>query len=166
MRVYKRGNEAYMVGLDCTPAYLKFNKKHKVYDDLVKGDVAFLPFKEASFDIVMGSEVIEHLSRVDGTRFLSNIERICRNKIVITTPQGFAPRKGPGGLEAEAHRSTWTNSDFKKRGYSVHGIGFRFFKIWLGTRALRIYAALFYVFTPFSWLMPSLAEYLIAKKKV
>jgi len=59
IRVCRSGNEAYIVGLDCIPKYLKFNKEHKVYDDLVRGDVAFLPFKEVSFDFVLASEVIE-----------------------------------------------------------------------------------------------------------
>jgi len=104
--------------------------------------------------------------KIEGTKFLYEIERISRGKIIITTPQGFAPREAPCGLEAETHRSTWTRGDFKKRGYTVHGIGFHFLKLWLGTRFLSVYGALFYFFTPFSWLMPSLAEYLIAKKKV
>src|SRR3989337_3656623 len=58
MRVTRSGNKTYMVGLDCTLEYLKFNKKHKVYDDLVQADIAFLPFKKASFDFVLASEVI------------------------------------------------------------------------------------------------------------
>jgi len=164
MRVNRSGNEACMVGLDCTLKYLKFNKKHKVYDDLVMGDCAYLPFRDASFDLVLASEVIEHLPRINGNKFLDDVERICRDRIVITAPQGFAPREVPNGLQADMHRSTWTSTDFKKRGYKVRGIGFRFFKLWLGTRFLFVYGTLFYFATPFSWLLPSLAEYLIAQK--
>jgi hypothetical protein len=115
---------------------------------------------------VLASEVIEHLQKTEGARVLNELERVCVGKITITTPQGYAPREGPMGFEAEAHRSAWTSGDLRRRGYSVNGIGFRFLKIWIGRGYLSIYGALFYFFTPISWLVPSLAEYLIAKKHI
>jgi len=166
MLVNRNGVNAYMVGLDYTREHLRFDREHRVYDDLVRGTIRFIPFKDASFDFTLASEVIEHLPKAEGAQFLGELERICRGKVTITTPQGFAPRRAPMGFEAEAHQSAWTSGDFKRRGYSVNGIGFRFFKIWLGRRFLFIYGALFYFITPLAWIMPSIAEYLIASKRI
>lgn len=52
----------------------------------VTGDSFFLPFKTASFDIVVSSEVIEHV--VDPTAFITELFRVVKpgGKLIITTP--------------------------------------------------------------------------------
>jgi 2-polyprenyl-3-methyl-5-hydroxy-6-metoxy-1,4-benzoquinol methylase len=52
----------------------------------VVGDLAALPFADASFDIVMSTEVIEHLAQpVDGVRELVRVLRP-GGRLVLTTP--------------------------------------------------------------------------------
>lgn len=62
----------------------KNNKKADIVCDASK-----LPFKDAYFDIIIGSEVLEHVYEIDKT--ISEIKRVCKKKgyIYISTPFFF-----------------------------------------------------------------------------
>jgi ubiquinone/menaquinone biosynthesis C-methylase UbiE len=64
---------------------LFFVKKFCVYEDLILADASHLPFKDDSFDYVLCSEVIEHLSKQSGRRLLAEIDRVCKGRAIITT---------------------------------------------------------------------------------
>jgi len=140
---------SYSVGLDIWYPYLKFVKEHKVYDDVVLASADKLPFKALSFDLVLASEVIEHLPKMRGWIFLKEVERVCKYKIIITTPRGFWEK---GFLEDSAptqrHLSGWTDKEFKRLGYRILGVGFRigkwaiFYKITVVHRFSKIAAFL------------------------
>jgi len=168
MLVERGGSKGFMVGLDIQKKHLQFCKNHHVYDEVILGDAAHLPFRESSFDFVLASEVIEHLPKNLGFKLIKEAERVGR-KIVITTPQGYQPRsqeiKGPN-----SHKSQWTSSDFQKMNYRVHGVGFRFFKWYMiaekeSSPPKLLYGALLYLFTPLSYVFPRLGEWLLAIKE-
>ena len=46
--------------------WFSFLKKQKVCDFLVIGDVKKIPFKNKSFDIILATEIIEHVTKNDG----------------------------------------------------------------------------------------------------
>jgi len=101
-----------------------------VYDDLILASADKLPFRESSFDLVLASEVIEHLPKVQGEALLREVERVCKWKIIITTPRalwkkGFLENSAP----TQRHLSGWTDEEFKKLGYRVVGVGFRIGKL-------------------------------------
>jgi SAM-dependent methyltransferase len=50
-----------LVGLDDDPAKLRLARDYGMRTDLVEGDAQQLPFQDASFDVVLMSEVLEHL---------------------------------------------------------------------------------------------------------
>ncbi len=54
----------------------------------IAADISVLPFQDKSFDLVLCSEVIEHLSQP--VRALSEIKRVAKNYAVITTAE-FCP---------------------------------------------------------------------------
>lgn len=168
LRAEKKGDTAYMVGLDIYRPYLKFVKKHLVYDDLVLSDARNLPFRDGSFSITIASEIIEHLPKAFEDLFFKEIERVSTEKIVITTPNGSWYLAGPEAIESEIHRSAYTVIDFKKRAYRVHGLGFKFLKFYQAkkTSAQRLWVGLCFLFTPFSYTFPFLGEFLIAVKDV
>ena len=75
-------------------------------------------------------EVVEHMTKRDGYRLLSEMERVSHRKIILSTPnRHLSWRQREERLQ---HKSHWTPSDFKKLGYKVRGIGFYFRKLTLG----------------------------------
>lgn len=108
------------VGLDIFLPSLLTAKK--VYDNVLRCDVRFLPFRDVSFDIVIASQIIEHLTKDDGLRLLTNLERVSKEMVIITVPVGYNSKQH---LEDEnpwqIHQSAWNPDEFKTRGYTVYG---------------------------------------------
>jgi hypothetical protein len=85
-------------------------------------DLRCLPFKDGSVDGVFALDVIEHLTKDEGERFLDAMERIARKRVLVLTPNGFTPKEHlEGGNPWQAHQSGWTTTDFAKRGFVVRG---------------------------------------------
>jgi len=161
---YRPDKEAYLIGVDIHRPYLEFVRKYKVYDDIILASVTQLPFKDKSINVILTIELIEHLSKDEGLVFLDEVERVCTDKIVLTTPNGFWSRKGSLDIPPEVHRSGWHVKDFKKRGYKIHGMGFKYVKFY--TRYPFLWGILFYIFTPLSYVIPRLGEILMATKEI
>ncbi len=82
------------VGLDRSRYALEQARRLAAPQGLVEGDLANgLPFREASFDIVLASEVIEHLH--DGPAFLRECRRVLRpgGVLILTTPNLWDVRR-------------------------------------------------------------------------
>ena len=98
----------------------KFRDRHYVilhakWDEALK----LLPAK--SVDTVFALDVIEHLTKPEGHRLLTEANRIARSQIVLFTPLGFVLQEtqhggkdawGMDGAEWQAHCSGWTPEDF------------------------------------------------------
>jgi len=79
----------YSIGLDLHSPSLIKNKEKKYFSDYLVADITQLPFKKNSFDVVVASDVIEHLSKPQGMTLLSDMEQISRKKTIIFTNQGY-----------------------------------------------------------------------------
>jgi len=108
-----------IVGLDLHEPYLLKQNELGLYDELYNCNVLNIPYQDNFFDIVIASEIIEHLSREDGFKMMDEIERVSRKLVIITTPRGFMKQEAAEGNNHQEHRSGWHSTDFKKRGYSV-----------------------------------------------
>lgn len=156
-------DNSHLVGIDIDKEYLKFCSKHKVYDRLIRADIKKLPLKDGSVDILICSEVIEHLSKKDGIKFLREIDRVGSRggRAIITTPNMKLDTFIT--LGKDSHSSRWNVSDFKKMGYKVYGMGIRVspsFAKWYSPLIL----AIGYVLSPLSYKIPQIAGFLIAVK--
>lgn len=69
------------VGLDSSREALKYVKTKAVHDD-----IAELPFKLVSFDLVTCFEVLEHLPSTIFEKALSELERVSKKYIMISVP--------------------------------------------------------------------------------
>lgn len=151
----------YLVGVDIFLPFLKTVKYHRVYDDTVLCDVAYLPFRDNSFDSVLASDVLEHMEKDRGERLLLEAERTSRKTIVLTTPHFVRKRKGhlcPEGFNPyEKHVSKWSISELRSRGYRIYGAGFLFLALF----SARLNTWL----SPLSYLFPELSAHLVATKR-
>ncbi|MFH1972237.1 MAG: methyltransferase domain-containing protein [archaeon] len=79
-------------------------------------------FDENSFDCVLASDLIEHLTKEEGNKLIDSMEKIAKKKVIIFTPNGFLHQGEYDNNAYQIHKSGWTAEEMKKRGYKVIGI--------------------------------------------
>lgn len=107
------------VGCDIYHPVLQKAREKGYYSDMAQCDIRALPFSAKSFDVAVCVEVIEHLHKEEGMRFLKQLEAIARRQVIITTPWGYFPiveRKDNPNL---SHLSGWLPEEFEAMGYKV-----------------------------------------------
>jgi len=116
MENLNRRVSAYRVGLDLYLPYLYEAKKRRSYDDLICADVRWLPIRPGSFDGVLCSQVIEHLSKDEGLELVQEIEAISRLRVVIGTTIGYVPYlpldQNNNSNPFQVHKSGWAPETF------------------------------------------------------
>lgn len=117
--VDKGGNNAFLIGCDAFRPSIEQAKKYSPYDELVICDIRHLPFKENTFDITIACEVIEHMEKNDGIEFISKLEELTREKVIISTPFGYFEQGLIRQNSFEIHKSGWRPQDFLKKGYQT-----------------------------------------------
>ena len=118
-------SEFEVVGLDIFEPYLKEAKYKGVCPQVVVGDARSLPFKDKSFDVVTCIEVIEHLEKERGEQVLSELERVSKWLVVISTPIGKCRQHAYDQNPFQEHRSTWSVQDLEARGFKIRGKGLK-----------------------------------------
>lgn len=83
-KAYKLG--AKVTGIDIGPRLIKINKNKTPKGKFVVASASKLPFKDKSFDIVLSTEVIEHVD--SQFEMVSELTRVLRKDgvLIITTP--------------------------------------------------------------------------------
>lgn len=116
-----------IVGLEYTDEAIHIAKENNPNVEYIQGDICHMPFKDKIFDIVLCSEVLEHLE--DPYRAMQEINRVSRNFVYITVPH--EPWFCLGNLVALKnvrrfgnpidHINHWTKQNFKKFIYENEG---------------------------------------------
>lgn len=74
-------NKYTVIGIDRSIPRLVFSKSHRV-----NGNILDLPLQDQSTDLVIASEVLEHLKLHDLNAAISELQRVSRRYILITVP--------------------------------------------------------------------------------
>jgi len=154
-------------------------RKSRVYKEVIKADVTKVSqsILNQKFDLVLSSQVIEHLNKEVGEECLKKWEKLTRKKIIITTPVGFiefdrVEKRGKEKNKLQNHLSGWSPEEFENRGYRVYGQGA---KLIYGENGLvrKVHPIFWpfliifsYLFAPLAFYYPSLGTYMIAVKDV
>lgn len=161
------------VGFDIFLPYLRDYKLGRPENECVRGEARHHPFKKRSFDIVVALDIIEHIPRSDDHDLLTVLEDLARNKVVITTPNGFLPNAPIDENPTILHVSSYTVRDLEKRGYRVRGHGIKAIAFDARSlvhkipRPLRLFVfALEFLLSPLSFVFPELGSRLIATKNL
>lgn len=72
---------------------------------------------DASYDIVLAFDVIEHLPKHEGYKLLYEMERISRTLAIIYTPNGLVWQPPSRDNPANAHISGWAPREFRAFGW-------------------------------------------------
>lgn len=73
-----------LVGIDFSESAIQIGKKMHPNLDLKPGTIYHIPFKDKSFDLVICSEVLEHLNHPE--KAMEELERVTRNNCIISVP--------------------------------------------------------------------------------
>lgn len=180
MGLLSKGRNWQITGVDIYQKAIETARKRKIYHKLIRGDL-LKTIKQnnlkSKYDVVFFSQVIEHVTRVEGEKILNEIENLARKRIIVGTPRGFMeqPDEFLEDNPYQVHKSGWTIEDFTQRGYKVYGVGF--WPIWsyhgLGRNAsnfrLVVSNIISYLVSPLIYFFPTLGAGVIAikeKKKV
>jgi 2-polyprenyl-3-methyl-5-hydroxy-6-metoxy-1,4-benzoquinol methylase len=112
------------VGVDCyepcilQSRSLRIHDEYKIMNALEVGEY----FKAKSFDCVLASNLIEHLSKKDGLKVILMMERIAKKKVIISTPNGFIAQDGYDVNPYEVHLSGWEVDEMEKMDFRVIGM--------------------------------------------
>jgi hypothetical protein len=100
-------------GIEGNPAYL--TEMHRfLYNEIYVGDARELIGTLPRYDVIFMGDVIEHLDKASGRRFLGDALQKTGKAVILTTPKY---ETGQGDLcanELERHRSLWTAREFRK----------------------------------------------------
>jgi len=116
-------NKIYSAGVDAFKPSIDKSKKLRIHNKYYQMSVLNInKFKPGSFDCVLASDLIEHLSKEEGIKLILLMEKIAKEKVIIFTPNGFLPQGEYDKNPHQVYKSGWTASEMKNRGYKVIGI--------------------------------------------
>jgi hypothetical protein len=96
-------------GVEIWPAYV--NELHRyIYDRVYIGDIMKLSFSQL-YDLVIMSEIIEHLNKIEGLKLLNSLS--FNTALIITTPQHFVASSGNWENPYEKHLCLWKVDDLR-----------------------------------------------------
>ena len=114
----------YCVGVDAFEQSIRKSKEEGIHDKYYKMNILEIGkrFKPNSFDCVLASDVIEHLTKEEGYRLLGMMERIAKEKVIVFTPNGFIPQGTYEDNPWQLHKSGWNAEEMKRAGYKITGV--------------------------------------------
>ena len=131
--------EYKLTGVDGYKPAIEASRKKGIHNEYKALDIKDLNkyFKNKSFDAVVALDVIEHLKKEEGYKFLNDLERIAKKRVILVTPNGFVDQHNNTN-NLQEHLSGWSPNDFEKLGYKVYGIyGAKFLRKEEGSLALE-----------------------------
>lgn len=111
----------YSTGIDVYAPAIEEAQHHHLHDDYIVDDIMRHDFADRRFDVVVASEVIEHLDKWAGWDLLRRMESLASKLVIVTTPNGFLPQGPEFGNPWQRHLSGWFVNDFESLGYIVRG---------------------------------------------
>lgn len=118
-----------IVGLDGFLPYIIESKGKGIHDDYVLCDIRYMPIKNKTVDTIVALEVIEHFDFFSGSNLLKCFENIAKNRIIVSTPNGWLHQNEFDGNHYQKHLSAWYPRNFVNRNYKVFGVnGLKMFR--------------------------------------
>lgn len=105
-----------LIGVDLWRSYLFKARDIDEYASVFHGTITHLPFRDDTFDLCLAIEVIEHLNKADGYKFLDEAKRVCRT-ILLSTPADFM--EPHSDLLTEQHLSLWCPDALRDVGFEI-----------------------------------------------
>src|SRR3989344_5637005 len=176
IKVLTRGKKCKIIGVDIFKEVVDRARLSGAYQTVIQGDVVEVAQKmvdqKKRFDTVFSCQLIEHMSEKEGNRMLDLMDKLAINRSVVATPHGFVEAEDLSGHNPHRHHiSGWTVNKFSQKGFTVHGLGFKYGLPKSGISKVSnkliayIYMARSILFAPLVYFIPSLGAGILAIKK-
>jgi SAM-dependent methyltransferase len=143
----------FSVGVDLFEPYIQKSKEKKIHNKYIKADIREVEFKPDSFDAVICIDVLEHLTKEEGTELIKKMENWAKKKIIVFTPKGYRPQEQYDDNLLQEHKSGWSRYELEEFGFKVYGVGW---KVLLGPKGEFKYKPekLWNIFSDLTLLLP------------
>ena len=106
-------------GIEGFSAYLTPVHEY-TYNHMMIGDALDLLPKiaDGTYEVVLAVDILEHFAKPDGTRFLTELKRVAKQAVLVSTPKEFHSQE----IEAnpyENHRSHWIDTELMREDYNL-----------------------------------------------
>ena len=115
-------NIKYSIGVEAFQPYLEESKRKNIHTEYLKQRIEEVDFSLDSFDAVIMIEVLEHLTKETGLEILEKAEKWAKNKIIISTPNGYFPMGAVDSNAFQRHLSGWNIDALEKLGFKCYGV--------------------------------------------
>jgi len=112
---------SFRTGVELFPPYLEESRKKAIHTKYINADVSKIEFDPKSFDVVLASEILEHITKEDGYKLINKMAKWAKKKIILTTPNGYLSQGSYDDNLLQEHLSGWNVADLKNLGFHVHG---------------------------------------------
>lgn len=113
-----------IVGVEAFKPFVNFVEKHHIYDEVYHATIeSHLPFRDKEFDVLILSQMLDHLKPSDANDILQEAERVAKKLIIIVADNVDHDGQTEFLNPYQRHLSNWKASDFNRLGYTVYGIG-------------------------------------------
>lgn len=162
-----------VVGVDLYKPSLKRAKRSGAYKSFFLNDLKKVKFRRKSFDVVLASQVIEHLNKQDALQLIKKLEKIAKHKIILTTPKGFVEFdsfEARDSNKLQEHKSGWEIKELKDMGYTVYGQGSGFIYrpsglLYKYRKLKNILISISFLLSLVTYFIPVTSAYIVAVKK-
>jgi len=113
------------VGVDLFEPYIEEARRERIHDEYIIKDIRKVRFSPKSFDIVIASHVLEHLSKKEAWKVLENMEKWARKQVIVATPIGKHYHGLEDGNILQLHVSAFVPEDFQIKGYKIKNYGWK-----------------------------------------
>jgi len=119
----KRRRKIVIDGIEIFKPYVDSLKKSGIYRSVIVGDITKIRLVNKEYDIVLCSQVLEHLQKEKAIRVLKCWEKYAGKRIIVGVPNGRVNQGEYDGNKYQEHNSTWSRRDLEQLGYRVYGQG-------------------------------------------
>jgi len=77
---------------------------------------------QKKWDVVLAAEIVEHIPKEDGAKFLGNVADAARRLAIVTSPIGYQPQGPIYDNPHQEHVSGWTPEELEALGWKTHAV--------------------------------------------
>lgn len=165
-------NKYLVTGVELYKPFIKKALQKGIYKTIKTMDIRKIRIKSKSFDVVLASQVIEHVNKKDGLNLIKKLEKIAKDKVILTTPNGFVeydPFDVYDDNKLQKHKSGWDLDELRDYGYGVYGQGSGFIYnpeglLYKFRKFKNIWVIMSFLLAPVNYFFPKLGAYIVAVK--
>jgi ubiquinone/menaquinone biosynthesis C-methylase UbiE len=177
-RFITRSGKYFTVGAEIFRPDLREALRTRSHNAFVQCDARHLPFKKGSFDVVLCSEMLEHVDKPDGLTLIHDLERIARKKVLLSTPEGMLhtdPETNRAQQDEsnpyQQHQAGWSADELRALGYRVYSPLFihkieNYFTSRQQTWAWMLNIIIQSAMAPLVWISPRFGGHLFCVKEI